>query len=176
MRIREKTESLLSFGKRLKAIRESINISQEQIQYATGIAQSHISKIELGMINIGLSHIAVLAEFFGLQDFELLQYSASIPDIETLKKNVSKYLKRNGIDPTVFLKKGLAHLLKDRVLPSKFFSTPRYAKEVADYLEEKFGATFSTTAISQALENLRKKGAIAKIATDKKSKYQYMRT
>ncbi len=150
-----------------------MDISQEQIQYATGIGQSHLSKIEAGVMNIGLSHIAVLAEFYGLEEFELLQYNTSLPDHEELKRDVSKYLKRNGIDPSVFLKKGLAHLLKDRVLPSKFFSTPRYTKEVADYLDEKFNATFNTTAISQALENLRKKGLVDKLATSKKSKFQY---
>lgn len=173
MRIPEKTETLVNFGKRLRAIRESINLSQEQIQYATGIGQSHLSKIEAGTVNVGLSHIAVLSEFFGLDEFELLQFNIAFREPDDLKKNVSKYLKRHGIDPSVFLRKGLAHLLKNRVLPSRFLQAPRYTKEISEYLSEKFDSNFSTTAISQALENLRRKGLIEKIATDKKSKYQY---
>jgi transcriptional regulator with XRE-family HTH domain len=169
----ERKESLVNFGKRLKALREVAEISQEQIHYATGITQPHISAIEAGSLNIGLVHITVLAEFFGLEDFVLLQYQTPLPNSEDLKKNVSRYLKKNGIDPSIFLKKGLASILKNKVLHSKFLSTPRYTKEIATFLEEKFDASFSTTAISQALENLRKKGLVERIITDKKSKYQY---
>jgi hypothetical protein len=124
-------------------------------------------------LNIGLTHISVLADFFGLEEFELLQYKNPIPDSELLKKNVSKYLKKSSIDPSIFLKKGLAHLLRDKVLPTRFMASPKYTKEIALYLADKFQAEFTTTAISQALENLRKKGLVEKILTDKKSKFQY---
>lgn len=173
MRILERKHSLIQFGRRLRAIRESINLSQEQIHYATGITQPHISKIEAGELNIGLSHLAILAEFFGLNDYELLQYESQLPETEELKKGVAKFVKKNNIDPAVFLKKGLSHLLKNMILPSRFLTTPRYAKEIASYIEEKFEARFTTTAISQSLENLRKKGLIEKTPTDKKSKFQY---
>lgn len=79
----------------------------------------------------------------------------------------------NGIDPAIFLKKGLANTLRTKILPSKFLSSPRFAKEIADHLNEKFELEFTTTAISQALENLRKRGLIEKLPTDKKSKFQY---
>ena len=173
MRILEKKNSLIQFGTRLRAIRESINLSQEQVHYATGITQPHISKIEAGGLNVGLSHIAILAEFFGLKEYELLQYDSPIPETEELKKNVAKFVKKNNIDPDVFLKKGLSHLLKNMILPSRFLTTPRYTKEIASFIEEKFEARFTTTAISQALENLGKKGLIERTPTDKKSKFQY---
>jgi transcriptional regulator with XRE-family HTH domain len=173
VRLLNRKESLVKFGKRLQLIRTSIDITQEQIQYATGITQSHLSRVEAGELNIGLTHISVLADFFGLEEFELLQYGNPIPDSELLRKNVSKYLKRNGVDPSIFLKKGLAHLLKDKVLPTRFMSSPKYTKEIASFIEDKFQAKFTTTAISQALENLRKRGLVEKMETDKKSKFQY---
>jgi transcriptional regulator with XRE-family HTH domain len=173
MRNIKKAESLKRFGARLRQIRETAEISQEQIQYATGITQSHLSMIESGRLNTGLSHIAALAEFFGLEEFQLLQYADPVPASDILKKNVARYLKKNGIDPSLFLKKSLALTLRTKVIPSKFLSTPRYTKEIADLLEQKFGVAFTTSAISQALENLRKEGLVEKLATDNKSKFQY---
>lgn len=61
--------------------------------------------IESGRLNTGLSHIAALAEFFGLEEFQLLQYADPVPASDLLKKNVARYLKKNGIDPSLFLKK-----------------------------------------------------------------------
>ncbi|MBL0744845.1 helix-turn-helix domain-containing protein [Chryseolinea lacunae] len=173
MRKIERKESLVRFGKRLKGIREAANVTQEQIHYATGITQPYISAVESGALTIGLSHIAVLAEFFGLEEYELFQYKSQIPEPDQLKKNITSFLKRNDIDPSTFLKKGLTHLLKGKVLSSKFFTTPKYTSEIRSFLYERFDANFTTTAISQALENLRKQGLVDKIATDKKSKFQY---
>jgi len=51
MRNIKKAESLKRFGARLRQIRETAEISQEQIQYATGITQSHLSMIESGRLN-----------------------------------------------------------------------------------------------------------------------------
>lgn len=171
----ERKESLVRFGKRLREIRQAANVTQEQIHYATGITQPYISEVESGALTIGLSHIAVLAEFFGMEEYELFQYKSQIPESEQLKKNITSFLKRNGIDPSIFLKKGLTHLLKSKLLSSKFFATPKYTSEIGAFLNERFDSNFSTTAISQALENLRKQGFVEKITTDKKSKFQYKR-
>ena len=39
-------QSIVSFGKRIKDLREAANVSQEQIQYATGISQMHVSRLQ----------------------------------------------------------------------------------------------------------------------------------
>jgi len=169
----KKQNSLTLFGKRLKAFRQAVDLSQEQVYYATGIGQSHLVKIESGTVNTGISHIALLAEFFGVEDFQLLEYKAPIPDAEFLRKNVSKYLKSKGIDPTVVFKKSLVRLIETKLLSSKFFTTARFAKEIADFLAEKHDAEFNTSHISHVMEVFTKKGLVEKIATDKKSKFQY---
>lgn len=173
MRKIERKESLVKFGRRLRGIREAANITQEQIHYATGITQPYISDVEGGTLTIGLSHIAVLAEFFGLDEYELLQYKSPIPESEELKQNIIAFLKSNDIDPSIFLRKGLTYLLRTKVLSSKFLITPKYTSEIKEYLTEKFDSSYTTTAISQALENLRKQGLVEKISTQKKSKFQY---
>lgn len=161
------------FGKRVKAIREAANISQEQLQYATGISQSQIARIESGTLNTGINHVSRIAEFFGLNDFELFQYKAAIPDIDDLKKGIAKYLKTKDIEPSVFLRKSIVFYLENKVLQSKFLNTPRFATEIASYLEEKHDAKFTTMGLSQALERFRKRGLVEKIPTDIKSKFQY---
>jgi transcriptional regulator with XRE-family HTH domain len=169
----QKETSLVLFGKRVKAIREAANISQEQLQYATGISQSQIARIESGTLNTGINHVSRIAEFFGLSDFELFQYKAAVPDIDDLKRGIAKYLKAKDIEPSVFLRKSIVFYVETKLLPSKFLNTPRYAHEISQYLEEKYNAKFTTTGLSQALERFRTKGLIEKLTTDKKSKFQY---
>ncbi|MBT1697156.1 helix-turn-helix transcriptional regulator [Fulvivirgaceae bacterium PWU4] len=173
MAINKETDSLILFGQRLRAIREAANLSQEQIHYVTGISQSHIARIEAGVLNTGINHVSRLAELFGLEDYELFQYKSPIPDSELLKKNIAKFLKSRDIDPAVFLKKSLVHLIETKLLPSKFFSSPRLAKEIAEYFKEKVNAEFTTSHISQAMEGFVKKGLVEKLETEKKSKFQY---
>jgi transcriptional regulator with XRE-family HTH domain len=171
--IHQKETSLVLFGKRVRAIREAANISQEQLQYATGISQSQIGRIESGTLNTGINHVSRIAEFFGLEDFELFQYKASVPDSDDLKRSITKYLKTRDIEPSVFLRKSIVFYLETKVLPSKFLNTPRYTQEISEYLEQKHNAKFTTTGLSQALERFRRKGLVEKLTTDKKSKFQY---
>ncbi|SKC85045.1 helix-turn-helix domain-containing protein [Ohtaekwangia koreensis] len=161
------------FADRLKAIRESVNLSQEQIHYATGIIQTHISKIESGKISIGIDTVSTLSDFFGVEDFQLFQYDEPIPDPDLLRKNVHKYLLLHDINPHVFLKKSLMYAIREKILNSKFMDTPRLTKEIAGHLHDKYDVKFTTTRISDALEELRRKGLVEKLTTDKKSKFQY---
>lgn len=170
---RSKEDSVILFGRRLKALREAANISQEQIQFATGISQSQIARIESGDLNTGISHVSRLANFFGLEDFQLFQYSEPVPDSEELRKNISKFLKTQSIDSSTFLRKSIVYYLESKVLESKFLHTPRLAIEIAKYLEEKYDAEFTTMSLSQALNRFVKKGRIERVLTDKKSKYRY---
>ncbi len=168
----EKLQSVVLFGQRLKKLREAADISQEQIHYATGITQMHISRIESGDINTSIGKASKLASFFGLEDYEMFFYNQNIPAGDFLQKNIAKFLIRNNIDPKIFLKKGLTNILT-KELQSKFFNTPKYAVEISEMLEEKHNVKFSTARISDAMNDFKKKGLIEKLSTDKKSKFQY---
>ena len=157
----------------MRALRLAAELSQEQIHYATGISQSNIYSIELGKLNTSLSQVGLLADFFGMPISEFVNFKSPIPDADILKKGIDIYLKKKKIDPKTFQKKGLAKILRDQILKSKFLSTPRYTKDIADYIFETLKVRFTTSAISQALENLRNQGLIEKVQTDKKSKFQY---
>lgn len=161
------------FGKRLKTYREAADLSQEQVHLSTGIGQSNIAKMELGKLNTSLSQLALLAELFGLEYHELLDNKASIPETEDLRKSVSKFLKKRGVDPATFLRKSITHLFETKLIQSKFLSTPRFSKEIAEYCVEKYNVEFTTSHISRAMESFARKGSIEILKTDKKSKFQY---
>lgn len=170
--MRSNKNSINLLGERLKAIRKASGLSQEQIQYVTGINQSQIARFEAGSLAARIDHISLLAELFGMEDHELLQYRSPVPDTEILTKNVSRYLKSRNIDPAVFLKKSLVHLIETKLLPSKFFTSPRLAKEISEFLADKNGPMFTTSHISRTMDDFVRKGRIERLKTDK-SKYQY---
>jgi transcriptional regulator with XRE-family HTH domain len=65
---------LKQFGERLKQIRKSKNISQEQLAWSTGFELSQIGRIERGVINTSISHLAKLAEILEVSPKELLDF------------------------------------------------------------------------------------------------------
>ena len=163
------------FGQRLLAFRLTADLSQEQVHLATGIGQSHIAKTELGQVNTSISHLSLYAELFGIEDHELLDYNAAIPEEGTLKRNVAKFLRSRGFDPSLFLKQhqGATHIIEHKILETKFLTVPRFAREIVDYCQDKYEADFTTSQVSRVLDELYRKGVIEKLKTDKKTKFQY---
>lgn len=115
------------------------------------------------------------AEFFGMQHHEMLAYNAPVPNPVLLRKSVTKFLKSRGFDGEIFLRQhqGATHLIQAKLLETKFLATPRFAREIADYCKEKYDADLTTSQVSKVLDGLHKKGALEKLKTDKKTKFQY---
>ena len=77
------------FGKRIRELREEINLSQEQLSFSTGFHRTYIGMIERGERNISLTNMAVFAKVFRIDLSELLNYKPlkSLNNYETkLKK------------------------------------------------------------------------------------------
>ncbi len=169
-----KNERILSqFGQRLRLFREAAELSQEQIHYATGIGQSNISQMESGDLNTSLSQLALLCEFFGIEDHEMLDYKSPIPETDELRRRITRFLKKRNIEPSTVLKRSITTIFEKKLIPSKFLSTPRFNKEIAQHLLEKYDVDFSTTLIARTLGIFTERGLIERIPTDKKSKFQY---
>lgn len=175
---KKKSETTMTrLGERLQAMRKAVNLSQRQVHFATGISQSQVARTELGRLSTGVAHVSIYSELYGVEDQELFNYSGPVPDPELVRKSVAKFLKKKGIDPKTFLKQheGATQIIEGKVLKTSFLNTPRFAKEVADYCEEKFGASFTTPQISKAMDSLFKMGLVIKLETEKRSKLQYRR-
>ena len=63
------------FGKRLKQLRESRGLSQEQLALKTDLSQSQIARTELGQVNTSISHAALYARELQIDVRELFDFT-----------------------------------------------------------------------------------------------------
>lgn len=61
------------FGKRIKFLREQLNISQEQLAEIAGLHRTYVSSVERGERNISLENIVKLAQSLKCKPDELLK-------------------------------------------------------------------------------------------------------
>lgn len=64
-------EILLQFGERIRQLRKSDNLSQEQLAEITGLHRNYIGMVERGERNPSLLNINILAQAFQLSLSEL---------------------------------------------------------------------------------------------------------
>lgn len=67
-------EVLKNLGKRIREIRQSKNLSQEELANLCDVDISQINRIELGKINTGISHVFLIAEKLNVEPIELLKF------------------------------------------------------------------------------------------------------
>ena len=71
---------LVAFGLHIKQLRQSLQISQEQLGLVADLDRTYISGIERGKRNVSLINIAKLAEALGVEKSKLLEFSTSQVD------------------------------------------------------------------------------------------------
>jgi len=81
-------DSVRHIGASLKAAREKKGLSQRALSEKVGIAQSHISKIENGAVNLQISSLIELARILELE--LMLVPRALLPVFEALQRGVKK--------------------------------------------------------------------------------------
>lgn len=62
------------FGLRLKEIRKSKKVSQEELAFKAGFELSQIGRIERGTINTSISHVAAIAKALEVPAEELFKF------------------------------------------------------------------------------------------------------
>lgn len=67
-------EVLKNLGKRIREIRQSKNLSQEELANLCDVDISQINRIELGKINTSISHVFLIAEKLNVEPIELLKF------------------------------------------------------------------------------------------------------
>lgn len=63
------------FGQKLKQVRESKGLSQEQLSLLTEVSQSQIARTELGQVNTSISHVSIYAKFLKVNTMDLFDFS-----------------------------------------------------------------------------------------------------
>ncbi len=66
---------LISFGKRLREVRNEKGLSQEELALRAGLSQSQIYRIEKGLINTTISTALHIAETLEIPFKELFDFS-----------------------------------------------------------------------------------------------------
>ena len=69
--MKEKSDILVNFGVRLRAIRLSRSLSQEELGARCGLDRTYISGIERGTRNLSLINISLIANALGVSVSEL---------------------------------------------------------------------------------------------------------
>lgn len=74
--VRKKVDTtyLISFGKNLKKIRESKNITQAQLAIDCDFDVSVISRIERGVVNTSLSNLKLIAKALNISPKDLFDF------------------------------------------------------------------------------------------------------
>lgn len=63
------------FGQKLKQVRESCGLSQEQLSLLTEVSQSQIARTELGQVNTSISHVSIYAKFLKVDPKYLFDFA-----------------------------------------------------------------------------------------------------
>jgi transcriptional regulator with XRE-family HTH domain len=63
----------VAFGNRIRALRESRNLSQESLAEVAQLHRTYVSSVERGQRNIGLDNIFSLADALGVPAAELFR-------------------------------------------------------------------------------------------------------
>lgn len=82
------------FGKRLKKIRISRNLSQEELAFQCNMQASHIGQIERGQKNPTLDTLIKISNGLNMPLTELLDFETDLEDQEQIKnlKQINAYL------------------------------------------------------------------------------------
>jgi transcriptional regulator with XRE-family HTH domain len=67
------------FGDRLREIRKSKNITQEQLQHLTGFDLRQLGRIERAEVSTNISHVFRIAECLGVAPHELFMFPPEKP-------------------------------------------------------------------------------------------------
>lgn len=70
-------EGIKALGLKIKKVRKSKNLSQEELANLCDLALSQISRIETGAINTGVSHVFLIAKTLGIHPKELFDFEYS---------------------------------------------------------------------------------------------------
>ena len=79
------------FGARIKEIRESRNLNQEQLAELVNMESRHISRIETGKSFTTLENISKIATALGVSIESLFSFQHKV-ERENLKEEIKKYL------------------------------------------------------------------------------------
>lgn len=151
-----------TLGKKIKALRDSLGLSQLQVSFATGISPKTLYSIESGRGNYGVDHLLALSEFYVLELRELADISLQNPAEPELRKNISVYHQDKGSNAHLVLRERptIVYALSRKLLQTDFLDEFREVKDIRKYCIKKHEWSYISSSITNALETLHEQGLI----------------
>lgn len=87
-----------SLGRRIRTLRKSKKLTQEQLGVKSGINYKHLGAIERGDENPSLSILEKIADGLGVEILELFRFQHEETDPAKLKKMISDLVKDEKVD------------------------------------------------------------------------------
>ncbi len=159
----------IKFGQRLNKFKK-----RAKIYYATQISENHIKKTVAGKVNAGILHIESYARLFGVEDYEMLNYNAPIPNREDLQDNIQAHFASIGYTSSENFKKlGPSYIVEEFIEELGAFSEPLEAVQLKDLCNTTKGTSYNTNDVARVLNKLDEEGILKKIDTGNAKKPKY---
>ncbi|MEK4508956.1 hypothetical protein BSK66_12405 [Paenibacillus odorifer] len=100
------------FGQRIRALREKLGLTQEQLAERADLHPNYIGQIERGLKNVSLENIQKIANGLRIELHQLFSFDQS-PRLQPLEQ-LNQLLKFCPEDEVAFLLQHIEHLLKWR--------------------------------------------------------------
>ena len=85
-------------GKRIKALRNRLRLTQDQLSEAVQISPKYLSNIERGKENPTLDTLLRLAESLKVEVWEMFLADQETPDAQTLRKKIDRLLQEADVE------------------------------------------------------------------------------
>jgi len=139
-------------GKNIKAIRESIGLSQKDFSILTEVSRASLIKIEAGSTGYRLNLLDKIIHFTKFSLSELSRMNFSVPD-NYREKLIKIYRENPNVEVILSQQPTLVYCIKYSLLTSKFLNSPKEIREITKFFAEK-GWSFGGNSIQIALKRM----------------------
>jgi transcriptional regulator with XRE-family HTH domain len=173
------SETKIAIGKRLLKYRELLGFTKSEFSSLLGLSPSTISNIEKGA---GVSINTILTYSFNSKldsgEFVNTKIKFSQNDKLLIKGFEEKIKVNNPFKYKEVLenRKNLTNTIKEILLNTDFFNTPRKVDEIHEYIYTEYKKSYDSSVISKILHNIaNERNSQLEIDTTNKKSFKYQR-
>lgn len=144
-------------GEKLKRLRETLMLSQQQLATVLLLSRSTITRIESGDgVSPGIDNYGMLIFFFGYTFETFFTNSFKYPNEHALRQQIEEFHRKEGSETykVIYSQPDFSELVNNKVLKSNFFETFRDVQTTLKHIEDKYGFRYPSSVASNYLKTL----------------------